>query len=444
MNGLIVRVRQQFQNLRFNNFNTMVTEELIAYIKRQQANHVPEESIRAILLSNGWLKVDVDKAFDSLFKVQESQVVTSKDLKSKIASFTPDFKKPNTSIDLGIQTSQTPVSNSQSLLKDSYREQIDSSPKEQFTSQGLGTSLGKGLPDDIKDRLRKISSESIFAPQKEIINPVTSSQSDGSNPLLSQLPQSTPTFQERLMSEPQASQFPIKRETVMAQPMSSLHMIEDKPLSPPPADKNRLYSNFKGGSPYSPSMDKFNNPMISTPQRKSPLGKIFFILFFVGILVGGYYLYSQKPDLVRSIIDKIVSQTTSNKELVSIEDTTTPEKEIPEVNEVTPKTPEKEITTPQTSSLPTAETTLKAIALKIPGYVGAKSTTKGVCANISSGIAKDILALRQSYGQSVSCIDDVSGFSVSVPYQTTGEFMCIDTSQDVVLIKALPKSSRCI
>lgn len=69
----------------------MVTEELLAYIKRQQANRVPEESIRAILLANGWLKIDVDKAFDSLFKVEESKIVTSQELRTKVASLSPNM-----------------------------------------------------------------------------------------------------------------------------------------------------------------------------------------------------------------------------------------------------------------------------------------------------------------------------------------------------------------
>ncbi len=425
----------------------MVTEELITYIKRQQSNHVPEESIRAILLSNGWLKVDVDKAFDSLFKVQESSVVTASDLKSKIASFTPEFKKPNTSIDLGSQIQSTSAQPASSLLKDSYREQIDT-PKEQFTTQSIGGSLGTGLPDDLKDRLRKISSGSIFAPQKEIVNPVSPSLTGEPNPLMTHLPQSSPSFEERLMAQTPTqtqSQFPIKRETIEAQPMSSLHMIEDKPLGAPLGNENRLYSNFKGGSPYSPSMDKFNNPVASTPQKRGHFGTIVFILFFVGLIGGGYYLYTQKPDLVRMYIDKILSQKISNTELVTL-DTSIEETPVTENTDTTNQNIPVKDSTPkvETPTLPTAESTLKAIAIKIPSYVGIKSTTKGVCSNISSGIAKDIIELRQSYGSTVACIDDTSGFAISVPYQATGEFMCIDATQEIVLIKATPKTARCI
>lgn len=432
----------------------MVTEELLAYIKRQQANHVPEESIRAILLSNGWLKVDVDKAFDSLFKVQESTIVTAKDLKSKIATFVPDVKKTavdfgtvsQPQVSLGVATATSP------LVNDQYREPINDIPKEQFTSQSMGSSLGKELPDDLKQRLQKISSGSIFAPQRETINPVAPSVHAEPNPLLNMNPiqKTGQTFEERLMSQDHTqgtSQFPIKRETIMAQPTSSLHMIEDKPLLAPEGDQNRLYSNFKGGSPYSPSMDKFNSPTSGVVQKKGIGGKIVFTIIFLGIIAGGYYLFTQKPDMIRSLIDTLTTRFSPAQEQMVIVDTenstqsnTETTEQNPIVNENTQPAPVKE----EPSTLPNTESTLKSIALKIPAYVGAKSTTKGVCSNITSGIAKDIISLKQTYGPTVSCSDDTSGFALTVPYQTTGEFMCIDATQEIVLIKAIPKGARCM
>lgn len=430
----------------------MVTEELLAYIKRQQANHVPEESIRAILLSNGWLKVDVDKAFDSLFKVQESSVVTAKDLRSKIASFAPVTKsQPVFQSEQQSKDSLSQNTQVSSLVNDSYREPIDDTPKEKFTSQSMGVSIGKNLPEDLKDRLRKISSGSIFAPQKDIVNPITSTSSVSTNPLLANNTQSVPTFEERLMSQESqsSSTFPIKRETIASQPASALHMIEDKPLVAPQADQNRLYSNFKGGSPYSPSMDKFNNPIMSAPVRKSYFGRVIAFVLFIGVMGTGIYLYTQKPDMVRTVIDTLMSRFTQESQMVIVDTPTTP-KDSPVVDTNSPQDTqgtiikEETTNTPKEPTLPSAESSLKSIALKIPAYVGTKSTTKGVCSNITSGVAKDVITLRQTYGQSVTCVDDVSGFAIAVPYQTTGEYMCIDATQEIILIKTLPKSARCI
>ena len=131
----------------------MVTEELLSYIKRQKANHVPEESIRAILLSNGWLKIDVDKAFDALFKVQESAIVTSQDLRSKVSTFSPPVQK-EVSVGMIEQGSNFVAPARSPLSQDSYREPINDAPKEQFTSKGVGTQIGTGLSDDLKARLK--------------------------------------------------------------------------------------------------------------------------------------------------------------------------------------------------------------------------------------------------------------------------------------------------
>ncbi len=439
----------------------MVTEELLSYIKRQQANHVPEESIRAILLSNGWLKIDVDKAFDSLFKVQESAVVTSKDFRTKVASFSAS-SQPASSSSVGIGAGSTGdvVSQPQnSLLNDSYREPIDNTPKEQFTSKNLGTSMGAGLPDDLKERLKKISGGSIFAPQKEIVNPVTSSSEVHSNPLIalhSEQTQTAQSFEERLnepVSAPaeRTSSFPIKRETVMSQPLSSLHMIENRPVLEPAPDQNRLYSRFGGGSPYSPSMDKFNNPLVSTPVKKSHSGIIVFLIFILGLGGGGYYLYTYKPALVRSFIDSVVSKINTQEKMIQVENLP----ESPQESSGVPNSTETQNTgvqnnesqntqnTPPVSGVPLVESTLKSIAQKVPSYVGAKSTIKGVCSNISSGIAKDIISLKQTYGATVSCVDDANGFSISVPYQPT-DFVCIDATQEIVLIQSASKTARCI
>ena len=424
----------------------MVTEELLSYIKRQKANHVPEESIRAILLSNGWLKIDVDKAFDALFKVQESAIVTSQDLRSKVSTFSPPVQK-EVSVGMIEQGSNFVAPARSPLSQDSYREPINDAPKEQFTSKGVGTQIGTGLSDDLKARLKKISSDSIFAPQKEIVNPVMSQ----SNPLISGGAQVTPSFQELIESSSAegapVSNFPIKRDTIASQPLSALHMIEDKPLAEPVADPNRLYSRFSGGSsPYSPSVDKFNNPLVSIPQKKSHTGMWVFIFLMLGLVGGGYYLYTYKPDFVRSVIDKIASQSglVQEKDSNNTPAETQQETQSPETVQPTPQEKPVDTNTTPDTTLPNIESTLKEVASKVPTYISAKSTSKGVCSNISSGIAKDIISLKQSYGSTVSCVDDATGFALAVPYQTAGEFMCIDSTSEIVLIKSPLKNPRCI
>ncbi len=431
----------------------MVTEELLAYIKRQQANRVPEESIRAILLANGWLKIDVDKAFDSLFKVQESKVVTAQDLHEKVASFTPRMSAQAGSGIVG-QGGDFVSSGSPTLVKDSYREPIDNTIKEQYTSKSIGTPVGKELPVDLKERLRKISSDSIFAPQKEIVNPVTSTPS---NPFIQTGEPTPPNFQDPTdsYSAPASSlagssNFPIKRETVMSQPLSSLHMIENNSIKEQPMpDQNRLYARFGGAtSPYSPSMDKFNSPLAAIPQKKSHKGFVLFFIFVLVVVGGGYYLMTYKQDLVRSLLEKFQVQEIIDqaKEISTPKDNADVEKNenniVSEKNEPVVEPNPEPIAEP--TSIPSAETALTDIVSKASIYVGLKSTTRGVCSNISSGIAKDLMSLKSTYGTSVMCLDDANGFVVTVPSQDSGEYMCVDAGGEIMLVKSIPKTTRCM
>ncbi|MBP6856215.1 MAG: hypothetical protein KBC49_01015 [Candidatus Pacebacteria bacterium] len=436
----------------------MVTEELLAYIKRQQANRVPEESIRAILLANGWLKIDVDKAFDSLFKVEESKIVTSQELRTKVASLSPNMTAQARPEIVG--QGGDFVSSGSSLAKDSYREPIDNSVKEQFTSKNIGTPMGKELPVDLKERLRKISSDSIFSPEKHIVNPVSPTQTQiNPNPFIAQATGSTPSFEEKLgdlsdnaTSLEASSRFPIKRETIMSQPLSSLHMIENNSIQAPETpNPNRLYSRFGGAqSPYSPSMDKFNSPLSSVPPKKSHFGIVLFFIFILILAGEGYYLVTYQKPLVQSLIQKLqireliekAKQEVAPEENIQTENTENTQEE-PSGTAVNTQT-ENTTTVPPAPVVNTAESTLKNIATKVSSYTSIKTTTKGVCSNISSGIAKDLIELKNSYGSSATCLDDANGFSVTIPYQTTGEYMCVDASSEIVLVKAIPKTARCI
>ena len=483
----------------------MVTEELLTYIKRQKKNGVPDESVRDILLSNGWLKQDVEKAFTKIAEELNppAQIVKAEDLHSKI-----EMNRPSGSIQSQFRTLNqgaqnqfqgnapielNPVSNPG--LNDSYREPlVTETPATSVGSLGSSLGAGVGLPDDIKDRLRKISQGSMFnnssqgqtLPSQqytspEEIHPQMASVVELKQPVSSidkviqggvmpsrELMDSVAegkgaSFMERLSMHTSLD----KNQTISQQPESSLHTIGEHEVSSLDENKtnpNRLYGNMNAMSPYSPSMDHFQmRPETQPVKRGSGFKILLIILVVLGALGEGiYYVSVHQPQLlgpfagtVSGIREKIISiQNSSNsspdentQELPVQVDSSNTNVNVPPVDTKQITTPSLNQGTTAQSSTPssalssTLEAELKAVASKVSGYVGAKATMKGVCSNISSGIARDVLNLKNTYGATASCVDAINGFMISAPIGN--QFMCIDAKQEIILLNTVPKTSSC-
>lgn len=482
----------------------MVTEELLTYIKRQKKNGVPDESVRDILLSNGWLKQDVEKAFGKIAEELNppAQIVKAEDLHSKIemnrpsGSIQSQFRTLNQGMQNQFQGNApielNPVSNP--ALNDSYREPLTN--EAHVASVGsMGSSLGAGvgLPDDIKDRLRKISQGSMFnnSSQGQTLPSQQYSSPEEIHPQMASVVESKQgmpsidkvieggvmpsrelidsvaggngaSFMERLSAH--AS---VDKTTLSQQPEASLHTIGEHETSPLDVNKpnpNRLYGNMNAMSPYSPSVDHFQMRPETQIAKKGGGLKIFLVvLVLLGAVVEGvYYVSVHQPQLLgpfagtisglREKITGVQNATDSTKE----ENTQTAQNQEIPVQNSNPVTspvnqnaaPSPQVTQTQPSSLPTSpalsstlEAELKATASKVSSYVGVKATMKGVCSNISSGIARDVLGLKNTYGATTTCIDAVNGFMVSAPMGN--QFMCIDAKQEVLLLGAVPKSASC-
>lgn len=421
----------------------MVTEELLAYIKRQRTNGVPEESVREILLANGWLKQDVDKAFQTIASqaVAQSPVIKSSSLRDKLdamqampASSEPVTVAPSINTEpaiIGAGAEFAPVEQSVASGTDSYREPIGTEKQPDISPANLAKPYTGGLPDDLKERLRKISSGSMFSPSRSQSEPIIKSE-----PLLNAIPPLTKSDASSIQSgsEPQPAW-----QSAISNPQVTNDVPHNLPTAPDPQFQTGELSSFatrpSGGvttTPYTPSVDMFRMRPEEEPVRKSKAGIIIFL--FLVLLAGvGYYVYSTRPAFVRSIIEMIARNDST--QIQEEEEPLVPIESQPREEPIVQAPVEQPV-----PSIPNPETMLTNAVSKVPGYVTAKGSMKGVCTNITAGIARDVIEIRKMYGEA-TCFDSINAFAIAAPYD--GQYQCIDTKNELVLVSALPKTAMC-